>query len=88
LRRSQAGDEAAFRELFDRYHRRAFSVAVGVVKNQSDAFDIVQDAFIKVHRHIKQLPGVFELLHVALSNRHEPRHRPHPAQQEGALPGL
>lgn len=53
----QAGDEAAFRELFDRYHRRAYAVAVGVVKNQSDAFDIVQDAFIKVHRHIGNFQG-------------------------------
>jgi RNA polymerase sigma-70 factor (ECF subfamily) len=55
--RAQAGDDAAFRELFDRYHRRAFSVAVGVVKNRQDALDIVQDAFIKVHRHIKNFQG-------------------------------
>ena len=45
---AQQGDQAAFRELFDRYHRRAFAVALGVVKNKQDALDIVQDAFIKV----------------------------------------
>jgi len=53
----QKGDEAAFRELFDRYHRRAFAVAFGVVKNKQDALDIVQDAFIKVHRHIANFHG-------------------------------
>jgi RNA polymerase sigma-70 factor (ECF subfamily) len=55
--RVQQGDDAAFKELFDRYHRRAFAVAFGVVKNKQDALDIVQDAFIKVHRHIKSFQG-------------------------------
>jgi RNA polymerase sigma-70 factor (ECF subfamily) len=55
--RVQSGDEAAFRELFDKYHRRAYAVAFGVVKNKQDALDIVQDGFIKVHRHIKSFQG-------------------------------
>lgn len=57
VERVQKGDEAAFKELFDRYHRRAFAVAFGVVKNKQDALDIVQDAFIKVHRHIGNFQG-------------------------------
>lgn len=57
VRRVQDGDRAAFRELFDRYHRRAFAVAFGVVKNKQDALDIVQDAFIKVHKHIQNFQG-------------------------------
>lgn len=57
VERVQAGDEAAFKELFDKYHRRAYAVAFGVVKNQQDALDIVQDAFIKVHRHIHNFQG-------------------------------
>ncbi|MFW6197959.1 MAG: sigma-70 family RNA polymerase sigma factor, partial [Myxococcota bacterium] len=57
VERVQAGDEAAFRELFDLYHRRAYAVAFGVVKNQQDALDIVQDAFVKVHRHIERFQG-------------------------------
>jgi RNA polymerase sigma-70 factor (ECF subfamily) len=54
---AQRGDTTAFRELFDRYHRRAFAVALGVVKNKQDALDIVQDAFIKVHKHIQNFQG-------------------------------
>ena len=54
---AQRGDSNAFRELFDRYHRRAFAVALGVVKNKQDALDIVQDAFIKVHKHIQNFQG-------------------------------
>lgn len=57
VRAVQRGDEVAFRELFDRYHRRAFAVAIGVVKNKQDALDVVQEAFIKVHKHIENFQG-------------------------------
>ena len=57
VRRVQKGDEAAFRELFEMYHRRAFAVAIGVVKNKQDALDVVQDAFIKVHKHVHNFQG-------------------------------
>lgn len=53
----QGGDQAAFRELFDSYHRRAFAIAIGVVKNEEEALDIVQEAFIKVHKHIHNFQG-------------------------------
>ena len=55
--RVREGDQDAFRELFDKYNRRAFAVALGVVKNQQDAMDVVQDAFIKVHHHIDKFQG-------------------------------
>ncbi|MGF1469101.1 MAG: sigma-70 family RNA polymerase sigma factor [Sandaracinaceae bacterium] len=57
VERVQGGDAEAFRELFDRYHRRAYAVALGVVKNPSDAKDVVQEAFVKVHRHIPRFQG-------------------------------
>src|SRR5688500_17660283 len=57
VQRVQSGDAAAFEELFHRYHRRAYAVAFGVVKSRPDAMDIVQDAFIKVHRHIGTFQG-------------------------------
>jgi len=57
VRRVQSGDSAAFRSLFDKYHRRAFAVAMGVVKNQDDALDAVQEAFVKVHKNIHKFEG-------------------------------
>ena len=57
VQRVQAGDTAAFRALFDKYHRRAFAVAMGVVKNQDDALDAVQEAFVKVHKNIHKFEG-------------------------------
>ncbi len=57
VRRVQEGDHQAFRLLFERYHRRAYAVAFGVVKNNQDALDVVQDEFVKVHRHIEKFQG-------------------------------
>jgi len=57
VQRIQAGDSNAFRALFDKYHRRAFAVAMGVVKNEQDAMDAVQEAFVKVHKNIHKFEG-------------------------------
>ena len=54
---AQKGDRGAFRTLFERYHRRAYALAFGVVRNQDDALDVVQDAFIKAHRHLDKFEG-------------------------------
>lgn len=55
--RARAGDQDAFRQLFQRYHRRAYSLAYGVVHNADDALDIVQEAFIKAHRYLAKFEG-------------------------------
>jgi RNA polymerase sigma-70 factor (ECF subfamily) len=55
--RARAGDREAFRALFDRHHRRAYGLALGVVKRHDDALDVVQDAFIKAHRALAGFEG-------------------------------
>jgi len=57
VQRAQKGDHAAFRALFDKYNRRAYAIALGVVKNPQDARDVVQEAFVKVHRHLVNFQG-------------------------------
>lgn len=57
VQRAQAGDRLAFKTLFERYQRRAYALAFGVVRNQDDALDVVQDAFIKAHRHLDKFEG-------------------------------
>lgn len=53
----QAGDRQAFHLLYQRYERRIFAVAFGYLRNQEDALDVVQEAFIKVHRHLPTFEG-------------------------------
>lgn len=57
VKRVQAGDRAAFRQLFDLHHRRAYAVAFGVLKHRQDALDVVQESFVKVHKHIGSFQG-------------------------------
>lgn len=55
--RCQQGDRDAFRQLFVRYHRRAYGLALGVVHNPDAAMDVVQEAFLKAHRHLGGFEG-------------------------------
>lgn len=55
--RAREGDQDAFRQLYQRYHRRAYSLAFGVVHNQADALDVVQEGFIKAHRYLDKFEG-------------------------------
>jgi RNA polymerase sigma-70 factor (ECF subfamily) len=54
---AQRGDRDAFKTLFERYHRRAYALAIGVLRHQADALDVVQDAFIKAHKHLVRFEG-------------------------------
>ncbi|MBN2358599.1 MAG: sigma-70 family RNA polymerase sigma factor [Deltaproteobacteria bacterium] len=55
--RAKAGDRPAFTLLVQRYQKRAFAVAYGMLHNRDDALDVVQDAFVKVHKHIGAFQG-------------------------------
>src|SRR5215471_13843206 len=54
--RAKRGDRDAFRALVERHERKAYAVALGMVKQPDDARDIVQEAFLKVWRSL----GAFE----------------------------
>jgi RNA polymerase sigma-70 factor (ECF subfamily) len=54
IRAAREGDEAAFRELVERYKGKAFGVAVGIVGDADDALDVVQDSFIKAYYKLKE----------------------------------
>lgn len=53
VRRVQAGDELAFREVVDRYQTKVFSIIYGILRNHNDAEDIAQQVFAKIYFSIK-----------------------------------
>lgn len=57
LSRAQSGDAGAFRELVERHQRRAFGIALALVRNEEDAREIVQEAFVRVYRGLSQFHG-------------------------------
>ncbi len=50
LKRSGRGDEAAFAELYDATSARAYGLAVRVVRNPSQAEEVMQEAFLELWR--------------------------------------
>ncbi|MBI5489646.1 MAG: sigma-70 family RNA polymerase sigma factor [Deltaproteobacteria bacterium] len=57
VRRCQKGDSKAFEDLLGRYRRKVYGLAMGMVANRDDAMDVMQDAFVRVFRHIHSFQG-------------------------------
>lgn len=55
--RARSGDKRAFRELVERHQRRAFAIALGLVRDENDAREVVQEAFLRVFRGIDSFHG-------------------------------
>jgi len=53
VRRVQARDEMAFREIVERYQSKVFSIIYGILRNRNDAEDIAQQVFAKVYFSLK-----------------------------------
>ncbi len=52
---AQAGDRAAFGELFVQYERSIYSIALRRTGNASEAQELVQDVFVQAMQKIEQL---------------------------------
>jgi RNA polymerase sigma-70 factor (ECF subfamily) len=55
--RAQAGDVTAFRRLVERHQRRAFTIAYALVRDEHDANELVQDAFLRVFKSLRSFQG-------------------------------
>ena len=53
VRRVQARDELAFREIVERYQSKVFSIIYGILRNHNDAEDIAQQVFSKIYFSIR-----------------------------------
>jgi RNA polymerase sigma-70 factor (ECF subfamily) len=57
ISKAQAGDTAAFRSLVERHQRRAFAIALSLVRDENDARELVQDAFLRVFKGLGSFQG-------------------------------
>ncbi|MGH7784635.1 MAG: RNA polymerase sigma factor, partial [Candidatus Binatia bacterium] len=57
IRRSLARDDKAFRAIMLRYNRRLYRIARGIVRNDADAEDVVQEAYVKAFLHLADFRG-------------------------------
>jgi len=55
--RAKSGEQEAFRALVVRYQRKVYAVALGIVKDPDLAWDVSQEAFVRVHRGLDGFKG-------------------------------
>jgi RNA polymerase sigma-70 factor (ECF subfamily) len=56
-RRSQAGDTEAFGKLVTKYRTKIFTIVYRMVRNEHDAWDLAQEAFLKAWQSIHLFEG-------------------------------
>src|SRR6202045_1223741 len=57
VRRALARDDTAFRTIMERYNRRLYRIARGILRNDSEAEDVVQEAYVKAFTHLGAFRG-------------------------------
>jgi len=71
IERLQRGEMRSFETLVNRYKKRAFYLALGLVGDADEAHDISQEAFIRVYRSVKRFDTskeFFSWFYVIVSN--------------------
>ena len=57
VRRVQAGETEAFEVLVEKYRRKTFRLAFQVLRDQEEALDVAQEAFVKAFRSLPRFKG-------------------------------
>lgn len=57
IRLAQEGNAAAFEQLYRRYSTRVYNLCLRIVKNETDAEDVTQEAFLLLFRKIHTFRG-------------------------------
>ncbi len=62
VRRALARDDTAFRTIMERYNRRLYRIARSILRNDSEAEDVVQEAYVKAFTHLGGFHGASSLV--------------------------
>jgi RNA polymerase sigma-70 factor (ECF subfamily) len=57
VRRALARDEMAFRAIMLRHNRKLYRIARGIVRNDADAEDVVQEGYVRAFMHLQDFRG-------------------------------
>jgi RNA polymerase sigma-70 factor (ECF subfamily) len=57
VERAAEDDHRAFQVLVERYQRKAYTVAFGILRSEDAAMDVTQDAFVKVYKSLPRFKG-------------------------------
>lgn len=57
VERVLAGDTALFEILMRRYNQRLYRVARGILRDDAESEDVMQDAYVRAYQHLRQFAG-------------------------------
>jgi RNA polymerase sigma-70 factor (ECF subfamily) len=57
VRRALARDDTAFRIIMERHNRRLYRIARGILRNDTEAEDVVQEAYVNAFTHLEGFRG-------------------------------
>ena len=57
VRRALARDDMAFRTIMERHNRRLYRIARSILRNDSEAEDVVQQAYVNAFTHLGGFRG-------------------------------
>jgi RNA polymerase sigma-70 factor, ECF subfamily len=57
VQRFRSGDQRAFKLLVERYQRKVYGVALGMLRDKEEARDVAQEAFVKVYKYLDHFKG-------------------------------
>src|SRR5947209_8653718 len=57
VRRVLAGDTALFELLMRRYNQRLYRVARAILRDDAEAEDVMQEAYVRAYTHLAQFEG-------------------------------
>ncbi len=57
----QAGDRAAYDEMYHRYHQRVISVCIRILNDRQDAEEAAQETFLRAYQALPRFNGNFRL---------------------------
>lgn len=92
--RAQAGDQAAFRQLFETYSPLVFRITARMLGNEHDAADLTQDIFVRAYQKLGALRdgqafhAWITRMAVNMTHDHLRRRRPTIFSLNAAPPGM
>lgn len=55
--RIRAGDTALYEIIMRRYNQRLYRVARAILRDDGEAEDVIQDAYVRAYQHLDQFAG-------------------------------
>ena len=57
VERVKAGDTALYEIIMRRYNQRLYRVARAILRDDAEAEDVIQDAYVRAYQHLDQFAG-------------------------------